>query len=205
VFGSVVGPTVKAIKKFDRTGDVIKGLRTMASRQVLIGIPESESARQGGGVTNAQLAFLHEHGFNAPKWPMLAAYKQRAGANKKKVKAIAALQAYLMSKGDPYWHVPARPFLEPSIEANLPQIIAQQKKIILAALDGKAALVKMEQQKLGMLGQSLAKGWFVDPRNHWAPNHPLIVAIKGSDKPLIDTGQLRNSITYVVKDRNAHA
>lgn len=35
----------------------------------------------------------------------------------------------------------------------------------------------------------------------WAPNAPLTVRLKGSDRPLIDTGQLRNSIRAAIQAR----
>jgi hypothetical protein len=35
------------------------------------------------------------------------------------------------------------------------------------------------------------------------PNHPLTVARKGSSKPLIDTGQLRTSITSAIRSRSS--
>ena len=37
-------------------------------------------------------------------------------------------------------------------------------------------------------------GW-----GNWAPNSPLTIAQKGSAMPLIDTGKLRQSITYEVQ------
>jgi hypothetical protein len=53
-----------------------------------------------------------------------------------------------------------------------------------------------------MLGQNIVRAWFVDPKNGWPENSPITIAAKGSDKPLIDTGELRKAITYVVGDRN---
>jgi hypothetical protein len=34
----------------------------------------------------------------------------------------------------------------------------------------------------------------------WAPNSPVTVKMKGSSRPLIDTGAMRQSVTYVVED-----
>lgn len=108
--------------------------------------------------------------------------------------------AFIHSKGSPAKNIPARPFLE-SIDASKERIANQQAKIVKAALDGKKEQMKMQIEKLGILGVTIAKAWFVDPKNNWAPNRPATIQRKGSDKPLIDTGQLRNAITYVVRDK----
>ncbi|CAI3202747.1 hypothetical protein CNEO2_3080002 [Clostridium neonatale] len=52
-----------------------------------------------------------------------------------------------------------------------------------------------------MEGQNIARDWFTNPSNNWAPNAKSTIDKKGSDRPLIgETGHLRGSITYVVKD-----
>ncbi len=108
-----------------------------------------------------------------------------------------AMDAWTLAHGDPLWHVPPRPFLEPALDANKAKLALQQKKILLAACDGKP--VEVEIQKLGMLGQNIVKAWFTDPRKAWPENAPATIKKKGSDRPNIDTGALRNAITYVVR------
>ena len=55
-------------------------------------------------------------------------------------------------------------------------------------------------QMLGSAGVRLVNeafetsGW-----GEWLPNSPLTIAQKGSAMPLIDTGKLRQSITYEVE------
>jgi hypothetical protein len=191
------GPAIKVIKTMDKFSAVAKRLEDLQKINVMVGVPEDESPRQGNAtITNAQLAFLHERGYKAPKWAVMNAYQARYGNMKGKKRALKALNAYLMSKGSPWFNVPARPFLEPAIKANMPTILKIQKRILHTALDGKP--VTAEVNALGLFAQSKVKGWFTDPRNNWAPNHPLIVKLKGSDRPLIDTAQLLNSIHYVV-------
>lgn len=107
--------------------------------------------------------------------------------------------AFIHSKGSPINNIPPRPFLEPSIEHNLQAILAGQKQILNLALKGQTAALPAGFAALGLLGQNLAKRWFTDSRNGWAPNTPATIARKGSDKPLIDTGALRQAITYVVR------
>lgn len=35
----------------------------------------------------------------------------------------------------------------------------------------------------------------------WVPNAPSTIAAKGSDKPLIDTSHMKNSVTYVIRGK----
>ena len=195
--------TIKLETVKDNSAKIFESLKRLKTLDVLVGIPQEKSSRKDKGINNVELAFLHSKGFKSPKWAMFNAYKGRFESNKRKGKSLAAMQAYFMSKGDPYWHVPARPFLEPAIEANKEVLAKQQMKILKAALAGNMDQAEIEADKLGILASNYVKEWFTDPRNGWPPNHPLIVAIKGSDKPLIDTGALRAAITYVLRKSNA--
>ena len=59
-----------------------------------------------------------------------------------------------------------------------------------------------ELKKTGMFVQNKVRSWFTDSRNGWPPNAPsTIKAKKGKSNPLIDTGELRKSITYVVSNK----
>ena len=53
-------------------------------------------------------------------------------------------------------------------------------------------------QRVAMMGQNFARGWFTDARNDWAPNAPSTVRRKGSTRLLIDTAQTRRSIIGIV-------
>jgi len=73
--------------------------------------------------------------------------------------------------------------------------------------------------RIGKAAQNMCRDWFTNPKNGWPPNQPATVKGKlrkmskskraaamavykqgGSiDSPLIDTGELRKSIIYVVK------
>lgn len=108
---------------------------------------------------------------------------------------------WLHTKGSPLRHVPARPVIEPAIEAegNKQAIVEELKDSIAARLDGDEQKSNQYLERAGIAGMDAAKGWFVDARNNWKPNMPSTIARKGSARPLIDTGQLRKSITYIVK------
>lgn len=187
---------VKAVSNIDIVADIMERLQDLTEEHILVGIPEEKSSRPGQNATNAEIAAAHEKGYKILKWDLYQAYVKRFGNIASKQPALAAMKAHCMTKGDPYWNVPPRPFLEPAIEANIDMISTQQGEIIKEALDGVDPNISLN--KLGLLAQNLVKGWFTDPRNKWASNHPLVVKLKGSDKPLIDTAALRNSISYVV-------
>lgn len=109
---------------------------------------------------------------------------------------------FIHTNGSPLKHIPARPVVEPAIEAsdNKASINRGMKIAAEAALDGKPQQVKQGLRLAGMDAQSRVKAWFTDPRNGWAPNAPGTIRRKKSDKPLIDTAQMRNAIVYVLRD-----
>jgi len=108
--------------------------------------------------------------------------------------------AFIHTEGSPANNIPPRPFLQPSVMAHKDNVSILQKKVIQAALAGDVNLVSVGLTKIGLYTQTTAQKWFTDPRNNWPPNAPYTIARKGSDKPLIDTGALRQSIKYVVRD-----
>ncbi len=131
---------------------------------------------------------------------VLVGVPQAESSRKDSTEPNNAELAFIHTNGSPKQRIPARPFLQPAILANKEKIAKFQKKIIRDALNGNATLMLADMEKLGIFAQSAAVNWFVDPRNGWPPNAPLTIKLKGSDKPLIDTGQLRNAIKYVVRD-----
>ncbi len=108
---------------------------------------------------------------------------------------------YIHTHGSALRGIPARPVIEPAIEAsgNKERITGELKTAARSTLDHKEDEATKYLKRAGMAGQNAARDWFEDPRNGWAPNKANTVKQKGSDRPLIDTGQLRKSIIYVVR------
>lgn len=107
---------------------------------------------------------------------------------------------YIHTNGSPLQNIPARPVIEPAIEAsdNRRMIDDEFEQIATNELDGKHDEAVAHLIKAGQVGSNAAKRWFRDPRNGWAPNRPSTIARKGSDRPLIGiTGELRRNITHV--------
>jgi len=91
--------------------------------------------------------------------------------------------------------VPERSFLRATRKAKQTDITGMTRKLVKAILNGD-----MEEAKaLGLLGQftaDLVKQRIVALKR--PPNVTATILAKGSSNPLIDTGQMKNSITYKV-------
>lgn len=189
-------PFAKVVKKIDRMGEVAKILDEIDRQDVLIGIPEEKSSRNSQDVNNAELGYVLAHGVYRDQARTEINKNQQLGMTHSQ-----AVEAYLMSTGDPLFKIPPRPFLEPAIDANKENIATQQGKVLKSALENKREQARAELVKLGLYGQRVVKDWFTNSENNWPPNAPSTIARKGSDRPMIDTGQLRNAITYVLRQR----
>jgi hypothetical protein len=106
---------------------------------------------------------------------------------------------YIHTNGSLIRNIPPRPVIEPAIEAegNRQNIEAGLNAVVNARLDGNVEQAKSAMEAVGTIGSNAAKRWFTDPRNGWKANSEMTIARKGSDRPLIDTGELRRSITHI--------
>ena len=113
---------------------------------------------------------------------------------------------YIHTNGSPKNHIPKRPVIEPALRDDRKRISSMLKNSMDTFLDAGEEAALKELEKVGIRAQKVSRGWFVNPNNHWPPNSPAVEAAKRKKKatdpkPLIDTGELRKSITYVlVKD-----
>lgn len=91
--------------------------------------------------------------------------------------------------------IPERSFLRATVDQHREAIARRQvllsQGFVLGKFELKQALELLGQYAVGLIKQRIALG--IPP-----PNRPWTIARKGSSTPLIDTGQLRNSITYQV-------
>ena len=189
----------KLITRSDRTSELNKILDELAKKQVLVGIPEGSERPEEPGheIDNAQLLYIHSHGIRQKAMRDEMNPKVESG----EMSYSKAYQMWLQTHGSPLWHAPPRPVLEPAIEHNKEAIAKQLQKASRVALDGDNP--EVELHRVGMLGQNFARDWFTNPANDWPPNSPITEERKGSDKPLIDTGELRKAITYVIREGNS--
>jgi hypothetical protein len=108
---------------------------------------------------------------------------------------------FIHTHGSEKMGIPERAVLEPAIKAD-GKDGAIQTEMRLAAkstLSGNVDQARIHLTRAGLAGQRAAVQWFTDPRNNWPPNAPSTIKQKGSDRPLINFGDLRHAMTYVVK------
>lgn len=111
---------------------------------------------------------------------------------------------FIHTNGSPINNVPARPVIEPALKDDSERLSKILGKSAVSALNGNFADAEKYLKIAGMRGQNVSRGWFTNPKNNWPPNSPSVMRAKikkGSTnpRPLIDTGELRKSITYIVK------
>lgn len=167
---------------------IAKRLKQLADLQVLVGVPSDESARDDeSGLTNAALAYIHDQGM-------------------------------------PEQGIPQREFMRPGIDSIQPEITRRLKQMAKAAVTDEGDSMANQATALGLR----AKLAIQNKINEGIPP-PLAAATlrmraakgrKGAKaelearrqgeapsvanaKPLIDSGQLRNSINYVLRSRNS--
>lgn len=93
--------------------------------------------------------------------------------------------------------IPARPFMKQSFENHEDELRAACERVNAALASGKS--VEQALDALGVAIKGLVQTEIVD--GGFTENAPSTIKKKGSDKPLIDTGTMRQSVNYVVKRR----
>lgn len=179
----------------DNSNILEKALEGLKDMEVYIGIPEEKSSRPklDEGINNAELAFVHTNGIRT---------KSMRKDMKDDIDQFgyhAAYDMYIQAHGSPLWQSPPRPIIEPSIEDDKETISEYMQEAVKAIMDGDKAKAEYYLNLAGQEGQKAAQDWFTNPKNGWAPNSPHTTEEKGSDRPLIDTGELRKAITYVIR------
>lgn len=179
-------PSVTVTK--DRVPDVLKAVKDLTLKRVLIGIPEDKAARPDDA--NASNAVI----------------------------------GYVLETGDPSRNLPARPFLVPGVESVTDDAVTKLQRAGVKALEGdtqatETALTSIGLNAAGAVKDKMDAGPFAPLAD--ATLRARISAKKGGDagasaelkrreqglppstdyaQPLIDTGNLQNSITYVIRD-----
>lgn len=119
-------------------------------------------------------------------------------------KADNAMLGYIHEFGAPAANIPARPFLVPGVEAAAMQVTQRLRNAAAAALVGDAVRVNQQMVGAGMAAASSVKNRINDGITPALSEHTLAArkakGYKGT-KPLVRTGQLRNSITYVIRNK----
>lgn len=179
----------------DQTKDLLESLRKLSQVDVLVGVPEENGSRKGEKITNAELAFIHSK-----------------GSPLKGIPARPFIEPAIEDKD------------------NSEMITTELGKAARSALDGNLDAMSRYLVRAGMQGQNAVRDWFVNPKNGWKPNAPYTVlqklrktkspiaqaavkyvdeggklldisGLEGMTKPMIDTEELRKSVTYVIREK----
>lgn len=93
--------------------------------------------------------------------------------------------------------VPERPFMRNGLADGKPELQAQLRsdagQIVRGERTMRSALDRLGNKGVGVIQDSIQKGSF-------APNSPLTVELKGSSRPLTDTGDLAQRVTFKIED-----
>lgn len=96
-------------------------------------------------------------------------------------------------------NMPSRPFLRKSVDENIDKInsFLQSKK------DDLVSGVSVEQvlKEIGIFQKDLIQEKITE--GSFAPNAEFTIRKKGSSKPLIDTGRMRQSVNYEIKKKGS--
>lgn len=93
--------------------------------------------------------------------------------------------------------IPARPFMKQSFENHEKELQSACDEVNKVLSEG--GTTEMALEELGVFSKGLIQEEIVS--GNFAPNSPATIAAKGSSTPLIDTGQMRQSVNYVIKRR----
>lgn len=104
---------------------------------------------------------------------------------------IATVHEY----GAPEVGIPRRSFIGSAIDEGRDELRRAGTAAARSVVDGRRTV----DQALALVGEK-ARAMIVNKINRgpFVPNAPLTIALKGSSKPLIDTGQLKQSVSYEI-------
>ena len=155
---------------YNGTPKFLKSLKDLPKHDVLVGIPEDKSLRD-------------------------------PDPDEKEPFTNAAI-GYIAEFGAPEANIPQRAWLVPSVEKGKVPISKYMKQAGRLLLDGKPREADRALQAAGMTAQNIARDT-VNTGDFQALAESTIKARlrrgRTGTKPLVDTGQFRNSISYVVR------
>lgn len=131
---------------------------------------------------NAWLAGIHEYGCKIEVTPKMRVWLHGHGLH--------------LKKSTQYITIPERSFLRGGFDSKHEKILDKAKDILPLILDGKIGADTF----LNMVGLELEgaiKGYAVDLKS--PANHPFTLERKGTSNPLVDSGNLVDSIHYSIE------
>jgi hypothetical protein len=177
----------------DNYDKITKALERLAGTHVMVGIPAANDHRSDSAPSNATLGYIHEVGSpanNIPARPFLVPGVRSSEREWTKYMVQAGQAAFRGDEG----------VLDRALNAAGQTAVTAVKKTIVAGIPPplKPGTVAARARHKGDAAFNQAyRQWHANYR----PGHTEVTS--GGVTPLIDTAQLINSITYVVKKRPA--
>ena len=161
---------------------------------VTIGIHEEAGNVESGDITMAQLGATHEFGadINHPGGTSYG-FASKAAADRNDVRFLKKGKGFveLGVTGPHQIKIPARPWLSPGVQSGNDEYL----KIITDAMEKQKPLSDA-LEKVGVVAAAKVQVYMTELKT--PPNAPSTIKKKGSSNPLIDTGAMRQSVTYKV-------
>lgn len=89
--------------------------------------------------------------------------------------------------------IPARPFLRTTFEGENVEKLSKKAQVLLNRCAEENRNAEGYLNQIGLYASTLVQRNIRE--GDWEPNAPLTVFLKGSSKPLIDTGTMRRAVT----------
>ncbi|WP_312545191.1 hypothetical protein [Pantoea eucalypti] len=153
----------------DSAQSILDALKTLANKDVLVGIPESKDERDDGDIGNAAIGYINEN-------------------------------------GSPAQNIPPRPHLKPGVRSVEQDFMPHLKSAARKALEGDTEGAVTSLDRAGTVAANGVKRYITI--TGFTPLADATIANRlrrgrTGNKPLIDTGEYRRSITHVVRDKDA--
>lgn len=153
----------------DSAQRILDALKTLANKDVLVGIPDSKDERDDGDIGNAAIGYINEN-------------------------------------GSPAQNIPPRPHLKPGVRSVEQDFMPHLKTAARKALEGDAEGAVTSLDRAGTVAANGVKRYITI--TGFTPLADATIANRlrrgrTGNKPLIDTGEYRRSITHVVRDKDA--
>lgn len=182
------------------TTTYLKAMEDAKRKHVAVGLPSDKVGAKiyGEGMTIFQIGAVHEYGavINHP-----GGTKFTIGKNGKATFVPNSYQGKVAGVTGPHIiDIPRRSFLRVPFATKKAEIADMLLKTFKAASEGKMT-AEIALGRVGAFATNISKGAFTSRGyGQWPDIKASTKKRKGSSQPMIDTGTLRNSVTYVVRD-----
>lgn len=159
--------------KINKLPKISRTIEALGKKSIEIGAIQGE---------HAWLAGIHEYGCDIEVTP--------------KMRAFLHYQGLHLKDSTTHIKIPERSFLRASHDTNGEAVLKQSERALGQVVVGNMSL----EQYMDMVGRdyvTMIKDYIVELDS--PPNHPFTTEQKGSSNPLVDTGNLVESISYRVK------